>query len=160
MTPFEFAVDFVLLQEDGYVNDPRDPGGETKYGISKKAFPDLDIASLTVTQAKEIYRKQYWNAVQADELPPGVGLMVFDLAVNAGVHRSIILLQRACKVAEDGVLGPLTLEAAKHVDPMSLGAVRVEFYRALPTYAIYGHGWIRRTNEAVMAAKKLQAVSP
>lgn len=159
MTTFERCVDFVLKQEGGYVNDPQDSGGETKFGISKKAFPHLDIAHLTVEQAREIYRKNYWEPIRGDELPPSVALMVFDLAVNAGVHRSICLLQRACCVEEDGILGPVTMEAAQTIEPMALGAVRVEFYRSLPKYPIFGHGWIRRTNEAVIAARGLRLVS-
>jgi hypothetical protein len=58
---FERAVAFVLRHEGGYVNDPRDPGGETKYGISKRAYPRLDIKGLTEADAKEIYRRDYWE---------------------------------------------------------------------------------------------------
>jgi lysozyme family protein len=159
VTTFERCVDFVLKQEGGYVNDPQDSGGETKFGISKKAFPHLDIAHLTIEQAREIYRRHYWDTVRGDELPPGVALMVFDLAVNAGVHRSVCLLQRACGVEEDGILGPVTMQAAQAVDPMALCAVRVEFYRSLPKYPIFGHGWIRRSNDSVIAARALQLVS-
>lgn len=159
MTPFERAVEFVLRQEGGYVNDPRDPGGETNFGISRKAFPNEDIRGMTRMRACEIYRKHYWNAVRADEMPDGIGFMVFDLAVNAGVRRSIELLQRACGICEDGILGPVTMEAAQHVSPSALGAVRAEFYRTLPTFHIYGAGWIRRTNEAVAAARGMQMLS-
>lgn len=160
MSAFERSVAFVLRQEGGYVNDPRDPGGETNFGISKRAFPSADIRGMTKERASEIYRVNYWNAVRADEMPSGIGFMVFDLAVNAGVHRSIVLLQRACGITEDGILGPVTIAAAQTVTPMALGAVRVAFYRSLPTFGVYGHGWIRRTNEAITLAQSIQEESP
>ena len=58
MTEFvwDSAFDLLMLNEGGYVNNPNDPGGETKYGVSKKAYPDIDIENLTLEQAKKIYR--------------------------------------------------------------------------------------------------------
>lgn len=81
---FEKAVQGVLESEGGYANDPVDRGGETKYGISKKAYPDLDIAALTREQAVEIYRRDYWEAIGADQLPNDVREAAFDAAVNQG----------------------------------------------------------------------------
>lgn len=85
MASFDQAVTQVLKHEGGYVNDPNDPGGETKYGISKKSYPNVDIKNLTIDQAKAIYKRDYWDAVGADNLPPNVRYAAFDTAVNMGV---------------------------------------------------------------------------
>lgn len=108
------AIGIIIELEGGYVNDPRDPGGETKYGISKRAFPELDIKSLTVEQATDIYKKLYWDAVKGDQLPYPLNLLVFDFAVNSGPVRAIKTLQATLKVAQDGAIGPLTLKAAQN----------------------------------------------
>lgn len=81
---FEKAIDFVLSIEGGYVNDPSDPGGETKYGISKRAYPNVDIANLTESAAKEIYKRDYWDAMECDNLVYSVDIVAFDTAVNMG----------------------------------------------------------------------------
>ena len=88
MGDFQQSVAFVLQQEGGYVNNPADPGGETKYGISKRAYPQLDIASLTREQATQIYYTDYWLPSGADSLPQPLALVVFDTAVNLGVSRA------------------------------------------------------------------------
>ena len=80
---FPAAVAFVLAREGGYVNDPRDPGGETKFGISKRSYPNEDIANLTADRAKEIYFSDYWMPV-ADALPAPSDIVAFDSAVNQG----------------------------------------------------------------------------
>jgi lysozyme family protein len=79
------AIDFVISIEGGYVNDPKDPGGETKYGISKRAYPDVDIANLTAAEARQIYKRDYWDKCSCDDLPDGRDILVFDTAVNMGV---------------------------------------------------------------------------
>lgn len=81
---FEKAIDFVLSIEGGYVNDPSDPGGETKYGISKRAYPNVDIANLTESAAKEIYKRDYWDSLGCDNLVLGLDIVAFDTAVNMG----------------------------------------------------------------------------
>lgn len=86
---FERAIAFVLEQEGGYVNNPADHGGETKYGISKRAYQSLDIGNLTINEAKEIYRRDYWNTVGCDQMEWPLCLVVFDSAVNCGVHRAV-----------------------------------------------------------------------
>jgi lysozyme family protein len=85
---FQQAVEFVLAREGGYANDPADLGGETNYGISKRAHPDLDIKNLTVEQAREIYRASYWIPAGCDGFSPGWALAIFDTAVNCGVSRA------------------------------------------------------------------------
>lgn len=92
---FEESVKHVLSHEGGYVNDPDDPGGETKYGISKRAYPNLDIANLTREDAKAIYKRDYWDAIGADNLPASVRYAAFDTAVNMGVGAAKKLLRES-----------------------------------------------------------------
>lgn len=89
---FNKAIKFVLKWEGGYSNDPNDPGGETKYGISKRSYPELDISKLTLKQAKEIYYQNYWLKSGCDELPYPFDIVVFDTAVNMGRRRAMEFL--------------------------------------------------------------------
>ena len=93
MSNYDEAVYLVLKHEGGYVNNPNDTGGETNFGISKRAYPDLNIAELSVETAQEIYKRDFWDKVKGDKLPEGLDLMVFDFAVNAGVSRASKVLQ-------------------------------------------------------------------
>jgi hypothetical protein len=83
------ALTFVLKWEGEYSNDPGDPGGETKWGISKKAYPDEDIKNLTRERALEIYATDYWLASGCDAIPFPANVAVFDTAVNCGVTRAM-----------------------------------------------------------------------
>lgn len=104
------ALKWVILMEGGYVNDPDDYGGETKYGISKLHHPDVDIKNLTEEGAKEIYRQYYWNPLHCDDLKPVAALLLFDSAVNHGQGKK--LFQKGVGVTPDGVIGPMTIAAA------------------------------------------------
>lgn len=84
---FRKSLKFTLAEEGGYVNDPKDPGGETKWGISKRAYPLLNIKNLTPQQAADIYAKDYWDASGCDNIPWPLCAVVFDTAVNCGVGR-------------------------------------------------------------------------
>lgn len=153
--PFDVAVNFVLSHEGGYVNDPQDPGGETKYGISKRSYPSLDIAALTREQAIEIYRRDFWERCRCDDLPPAVGLLLFDAAVNQGPNAAIRHLQRALHVAVDGVIGPTTINAARQAGNSAVAefvAQRSVAYATNPNVARYGLGWFRRLAAAHEAA--------
>lgn len=110
------AVTFVLKMEGDYTVDPNDPGGETKFGISKKAYPSLDIKNLTVEEAREIYHRDYWLPCSCDDLPSAFSISVFDCAVNQGTGKAKRLLQIALDVTVDGVIGPKTIEAAVKAD--------------------------------------------
>lgn len=92
---FKKSLEFTLKWEGGYVNDPSDPGGETKWGISKRAFPELDIRNLTEQQAADIYANHYWDAAGCDGLPLPLCTCVFDTAVNHGVERAVRWLRNA-----------------------------------------------------------------
>ena len=147
-SPFDKAFRFLMRVEGGYVNDPRDPGGITKYGISKRAYPDLDIANLTEEDAKTIYQKDYWQACHCDDLSPELALAVFDCAVNQGVGIATRTLQQALKVKIDGIIGDETLTAANNsnetallIDFLSWRGRRYAFTAGNETYL---RGWLRR----------------
>lgn len=126
---FSACIPFVLSEEGGYVNDPDDAGGETKFGISKRAYPDLDIAHLTREQAVDIYRRDYWDMFHCDEWPAGLDFALFDAAVQHHPKSAIMLLQRAIGVPADGVVGPVTLATAPTVT-LSTALIRYFVYRA------------------------------
>ena len=113
MNSFAKVIDFVLHQEGGYVNDRNDPGGETKYGISKRSYPLEDIAALTRERAAFLYLRDYWGPIRGDDLPEQLALAVMDFAVNSGVPRASKMLQRLVGAKEDGEIGPLTLGCVK-----------------------------------------------
>lgn len=129
---FERAMSFVAKWEGGYVNHPSDPGGETKYGISKRAYPKLDIKNLTMDQAKEIYFKDYWLKAGCDNYKFPVNMILFDCAVNMGVGRALKFLAE---------VGPL---------PGALLGIREEYYEKLATrerFKPFLKGWMNRLND-------------
>lgn len=123
---FESCVNSVLQEEGGYVNNPADPGGETQWGISKRAFPDVDIKALTKDGAKEIYLNHYWKPLEVYGLHGLYQKVAFECAVNQGVDR--------CKRLLDQSKGQLEWFMAD----------RALAYIALPTFATFGKGWLRR----------------
>jgi lysozyme family protein len=155
-TAFNTAVARVLESEGGYVNDPNDPGGETNFGISKRSYPNEDIRGMTAERATEIYFRDYWQAVRGDDLSFPVAIVLFDCAVNQGVKTAIRLLQGACKVTEDGVIGPATIAAADVADPLALAGRflrrRVLAYSDLKGWANYRASWVQRCFDAYRVA--------
>lgn len=145
---FDYAFDVVIGHEGTYVNNPRDPGGETKYGITKRSYPALDIKNLTLPQAKAIYKRDFWDKVRGDELPYPIALVAFDGAVNAGLRASSRWLQAALKVTVDGTIGPKTIAAAKSADAddvvVEMLAQRNLHNASLGTWPDFGLGWSRR----------------
>lgn len=147
---FDLAVGFVLRDEieGGYVNDPRDPGGETNFGISKRSYPSVNIRALTREGAIAIYRRDYWNAVRGDDLPPALAVCAFDAAVNQGPRPAITLLQKALGVTADGIIGPATLKAARDANPEAAMANylswRLHRYANTNNAAVYMRGWSKR----------------
>lgn len=148
MSQFDQIIDRILAHEGGYVNNPRDPGGETQWGISKRSYPTLNIRALTRKDAIEIYRRDFWQRVQGDRLPRGFAFQVVDAAVNHGIGNAVRWMQRAAGVADDGVIGPKTMTAvaASSVADLVLlfNAERLEFYAKLGTFDTFGRGWTRR----------------
>lgn len=149
---FLLSLDWLLPWEGGYVDDPDDLGGETKYGISKRAYPHLDIANLTSDQAGRIYHRDYWKAARCDQLPAGVAHMVFDAAVNHGAFRAQQLLQELVGTKVDGIIGPKSLAAVGGFSPSHLiaryGVRRARLYgricRNNPTQFKFYEGWMNR----------------
>ena len=157
------TIDIILKHEGGYVNDPRDAGGETNFGISKRAYPHIDIARLSFLAAERIYWTDYWLKCQCDRLPDGLDLMVMDFAVNAGVSRASKVLQNIVGVSADGIIGSKTLNAVES-HTSNVGAIRKTIneyyslrqahYESLDTFSIYGKGWSRRNAETLNEALK------
>lgn len=145
---FPTFIERVLSHEGGYVFDKRDPGGETKWGISKRSYPALNIKALTRDQAVAIYRRDFWDAQQLGKLPQAVAFQVFDAGVNHGIGNAVRWLQAAAGAAADGLIGPRTLAAVRAADQNDLllrfNAARLDFYASLSTFATFGRGWVRR----------------
>lgn len=155
---FRLAVERVLADEGGYVNDPADPGGETNFGISKRSYPDLDIKRLSREDAAAIYRRDWWERWGFGRIEDGdVAAKVLNLAVNMGARQAVRLLQRALRacgrvLAEDGALGPVTVVAVNETPAHCLlAALRSEAagrYRLLVAgnraLERFEKGWLRR----------------
>ena len=147
MSDFDRAFDLLMESEGGYSDDPLDPGGETNFGISKRAYPKEDIQFLTMERAKEIYRRDYWDAIRADDLPYPINILIFDAAVNQSKKAAVRMLQEALKIKQDGVIGQQTIKAAVAApdgvcaDFLSIRAVR---YANTANFGRFGRGWMRR----------------
>ena len=155
---FDIAFDRVLGHEGGLIDDKSDPGGLTNWGISQRSYPGIDIRSLTRERAKEIYRTDFWDKLQADKLHPAVAFQLFDGAVNHGIKQSVKLLQRAVHVTQDGIMGPKTIAAVRAVKPnelaVTLGVERLLFCTDLTTWSRYGKGWVRRVAQNLIYSLK------
>jgi len=148
---FDKAFELVLLFEGGYSNDRNDSGGETKFGISKRAYPSENIADLTEDRAKEIYLADYWQKSRCSDLPYPIDLIHFDAAVNCGVKKANILLQisinerRDNMIKVDGTIGNQTLEALTDPERIANNYLfnRVRYYVQL-NKPVFLAGWINR----------------
>ena len=156
---FQKCVQFVLQEEGGFVNDPHDPGGATKYGISMRTYRsdigDLDgdgdidandVKILPIERAIGIYHDHEWQEIRGEELDPPLALFMLDTAVNCGPSRAIKLLQKAGGLVEDGQFGPATMVHAQRGPVIfnNLINARREFYRGLKNFGRYGKGWMAR----------------
>ena len=150
------CLDFVLTKEGGLVDDPRDNGGRTAYGVTQASYnawrarrglPKQDVFKITRQEIEAVYRT-YWTPIEGDALPSGVDLMIFDASINSGPRRAVKFLQRAVGVVQDGDLGPKTLAALRTFKPASvvevLRMIRGEFYRSLDDFDHFGKGWMNR----------------
>lgn len=150
---FAAIIPYVLGHEGGYVDHPSDPGGETKYGITKRNYPELDIRHLSEADAISIYRRDYWRSWM-DLLPVEIAAKVFDMCVNMGHTQAIKLMQRAAGCVEDGSVGPVTLASIKVRSPQemvnNLVTVQRGFYTRLaerkPEMQVFLKGWLNRAN--------------
>lgn len=159
-TGFARANKVVLVYEGGKVNNPKDPGGRTNQGVTQRVYDAYrrshglelrTVYAMVATERDAIYRKQYWDAIRADELPGGVDLVVYDGAVNSGPVQSVKWLQRALGAKVDGHIGQATIDAVKcHPDHDKLIADtlarRLGFLCSLKTWSTFGGGWTKRVN--------------
>jgi lysozyme family protein len=143
---FDQAFDRLLGHEGGYTFNQADPGGETKFGISKRSYPNLDIKALTQEQAKSIYMHDYWQPCRIELLPEDMQFDMFDAAVNSGRVQATKWLQMAVGADVDGVLGPKTFNACAGAKDISkrFNGYRLQFMSALPAWNTFGRGWANR----------------
>ena len=165
---FEEIIEVVLEHEGGFTDDPKDPGnwtggkegvgelGGTKYGISVKSFPDVDIKNLTKEDAKEIYKEVYWDKNKVEKVPEQLRHIYFDLCVNMGRGRAGRIVQRAANnkghdLLVDGVLGPITLDKISNIELERVRAFRIKYYADLVTNRTelekFYFGWFKRSLE-------------
>jgi lysozyme family protein len=155
---FDRCLAEVLRLEGGYVDDPRDPGGATKHGVTRAVLAEArgrtvtrqEVAALTEAEAADIYRSRYWAEAGGAELPAGLDLLAFDMAVNMGPGTAARLLQGALGVEADGVIGPRTAAAAARQPAAetirAASELRRQRYRSLAGFAAFGRGWLRRAD--------------
>ena len=165
---FQSIMDEVFKHEVGHewktgglVDDPKDPGGLTKWGIAQRSHQNLDIRGLDKLDALMIYEREYWKPCRGPDLPTGLDLVAMDGAVNSGPKRSIKWLQRALMVKADGKAGPKTLKAARvaaRIPAIKRAcANRMGFLQGLLTFTTYGRGWSRRVAEVEAVSVSMAA---
>jgi lysozyme family protein len=156
MADFEKAISRTLSNEGGYSNDSTDLGGETKFGISKRAYPKEDIKNLTIERAKSIYKTDYWDKIKGDQVNSQViANSIFDFAVNAGVKTSIKLAQNIVSVLEDGIIGVKTINALNSIPESNFKMLStlkkiqryIDICQKNPNQKKYFFGWIKRSME-------------
>ena len=156
---FNTCFELMLAHEGGYVDHPKDPGGITNLGCTKRVWEEWvghpvteqAMRDLKPADVAPLYKKKYWDKISGDDLPTGVDACVFDAAINSGPGRAVKMLQ-ACVGAEvDGVLGPNSLKAVIAFDAKTLIADysqrRLSFMTELAAWETFGKGWTRRVNE-------------
>ncbi|MCK4089786.1 glycoside hydrolase family 108 protein [Acinetobacter radioresistens] len=167
---FEQAFERLIGHEAGYTNLRSDPGNwtggvvgkgqlkGTKYGIAANTYPHIDIKNLTLAEAKEIYRRDWWEKLGAEQLHSAIVFQLWDFAVNAGKSRAIKELQQVAGVPADGIIGPKTIAAVNAMDLndvlLTLTAERLKFYTDLSTFKTFGKGWVRRVADNLVYAAK------
>jgi lysozyme family protein len=165
MTAYNYSrcLDNVFKHEGGYQNDPNDTGNwtgcekgkgtnkGTNRGISACSYPNENIKGMTEERAGEIYHDDFWEPILGDDLPAGVDLCTFDGSVNSGKSRGVKWLQQAVGVTADGIVGPITVDAARAADDHStidrMCDLRLDFLRGLSTWDLYGKGWTTRVED-------------
>ena len=168
---YQKCLEMILHHEGGYVNHPKDPGGMTNLGVTKRVYEDWvgysvsehTMQNLTKEDVAPIYEKNYWGRVKGDELPNGLDLCVFDFCVNAGTRRAAKYLQSMVGAARDGAIGPNTLrQVNEYIEVNGLQATiqtyqtnRQRYYEKLKTFETFGRGWTRRVEETTAEALKM-----
>ena len=172
---YEHCLGMILHHEGGYVNHPKDPGGETNMGVTRRVYEnwcleqDLfrkDMKDLEFSDVAPIYKQNYWDRCKCDSLPNGVDLCVFDMGVNAGTGRGARFLQKCVGAVSDGAVGPNTLRQVDEWIAMrgeedlitDYSERRRDYYKRLKTFSTFGRGWIRRVDETEVEALKLAGI--
>jgi lysozyme family protein len=166
---FEKCLEKLLKHEGGFVNHPKDPGGMTNLGVTKRVYEEWvgrevteqEMRDLTPEDVAPIYKKNYWDAVKGDDLPAGVDWACFDWCVNSGRKRPSKALQRAVGAIPDGAIGPATLAKVTEALPknvvLAIHDDRQAFYERLSTFGTFGKGWTRRNKETLEQAIEMMA---
>jgi lysozyme family protein len=157
---FGIAIGPLLAQEGGYVDDPDDPGKETKFGITKRSYPELDIKNLDQDDAVDIYRKDFWNANKYGSMPPSIAAKMLEMSANLGGSQANKLLQRALGVKDDGIVGEKTLAATNKADEQqildALVGSQTSFYKDLvkknPVRKKWINNWLKRASSIPVPA--------
>ncbi len=161
------ALDLMFGHEGGYVNNPKDTGGATKYGITHKTLAahrgvasvtPAQVKALTKEEATEIYVKSYWTQSGGDLLPVGIDFMAFDYGVNSGPAQAVKSLQRVVGVKADGIVGSQTVAAVSAYKGdliRAYAAERLRFMRTLKTWPVFGRGWQKRVESVEAQARQV-----
>lgn len=157
MSDFDKGFELVIGVEGGYQSpqqaiDRKDSGGETKFGVCKKQYPNVDITNLTIEQAKVIYKRDYWDVVKGDQLPFPLNVFVFDSAVNQGCDAKANfaaqkLLQKTLNLQQDGIINVQTIQKAQLADREVMAlymADRALRYTGTRNFDLNGRGWLKR----------------
>ena len=150
---FTDCIGLLIKDEGGYVNDPSDSGGETKYGISKRAYPNENISALTYVRAMVLYKKDYWDAGKCELLPESIRYIYFDTCVNMGIATAIKILQRTAEIKDDGIFGKQTIAAAQTIKLKDFAIERIKKYDAIieanQKNLKFRKGWLARVERIV-----------
>lgn len=161
MDKFSKVIPHIFEFEGGFVDHPDDPGGATNMGITIVTLRNLDmdldndgdidtddVLKVNRQVAEDIYRKQYWDVVEADKWHVSIGMVLMDGAVNSGPRASVRWAQKAMGITADGILGPQTRNALSRANPVAFvnAAVeeRLKSVRQFRNYDVFGRGWENR----------------
>lgn len=165
---FDLAFDLLMINEGGYVNNPHDKGGKTKYGVTQttlnswnklKKRPKREVKDLTLDETKELYHELYWLKFKCDRLPDALSIALFDFCVMSKPPRPTKYLQECLSVAVDGIIGNQTIGAAwsKPLKPIIQAYMnkRLVYYQTLPDWKYFGDGWGARVGRVKKACEEL-----
>lgn len=150
MSSFDDAFDALIGNEGGYSNNPKDPGGETMWGVTARVARAYGytgpMRTLPKETAKAIAKKLYWDPLRLDSFDPRVAFQIFDANYNGG--HPVIWMQGASGAAADGLIGPATVAAVQATDPLKFmmrwNALRLTYFTSLSTWGTFGKGWANR----------------
>lgn len=150
MSSFDDAFDALIGNEGGYSNNPKDPGGETMWGITARVARAAGyigpMHDMPRAVAKSIAKKLYWDPLHLDSFDPRVAFQIFDANYNGG--HPVIWMQGAAGAPVDGLIGPQTIAAVQATDPLRFmlrwNSLRLSYFTSLKTWLTFGKGWVNR----------------